>query len=283
MKLPQILAEPLKNVLSTAENMIHASDARIVESFPTFSPWSAGSKRARASLTVQGAKQTFPLMLDLLAVTGTKVEKPVAIAGFADMSEKQAAAQRLKELCDQYGSDKGNPGHDYHLLYGAILASRDASALLEIGLGTNNVRFVSNMGKDGYPGASLRAFRDFLPNAQIYGADVDRSILFSEERISTYFVDQTDTSSFTALDASIPGELDLIIDDGLHSPNANLATMAFGLSKLKPNGYLVIEDIRPDAVPIWQIIAGAVLPADRYRTHIVAAARAFLFVVQRLS
>ena len=72
--------------------------------------------------------------------------------------------------------------------------------ILEIGLGTNNVDVVSNMGRDGIPGASLRAFRDYLINSKIYGADIDKSILFSEERIETYFVDQTNDTSFENFD-----------------------------------------------------------------------------------
>ena len=31
-----------------------------------------------------------------------------------------------------------------------------------------------------------------FPNAQIYGADIDKNILKDEERIKTFYVDQTD-------------------------------------------------------------------------------------------
>jgi hypothetical protein len=167
------------------------------------------------------------------------------------------------------------------LLYGALLASTDASALLEIGLGTNNVNFVSNMGSHGKPGASLRAFRDYLPNAQIYGADVDRDVLFNEERISTFFVDQTDLDSFSALGGVVPAEFDLIIDDGLHSPNANIATLVFGLGRLKVDGYFLVEDISPDALPIWQLVAAALLPSE-YESDVIATENKLLFLVHRL-
>jgi hypothetical protein len=220
-------------------------------------------------------------MLELLARTGTKIADPTPIAKFADTSEKMAAALRLKELFDQHGSDKGDTYHRYHLLYGALLASTDASALLEIGLGTNNVNVVSNMTSYGKPGASLRAFRDYLPGAQIYGADVDRGILFSEERISTFFVDQTDLDSFSALGAAVPAEFDLIIDDGLHSPNANLATLAFGINRLKVNGYFLVEDIGPDALPIWQVVSAALLPSE-YESDIIVTEDKLLFLVRRL-
>jgi hypothetical protein len=35
----------------------------------------------------------------------------------------------------------------------------------------------------GKLGTSVRAFRDYLPTAQIFGADLDAEILFSDERI----------------------------------------------------------------------------------------------------
>lgn len=254
---------------------------QILEGLPIFAPNSKGALTDRASLTLQAASQTFPLMLDLLERTGTKIDDPTPITAFADSDDKRDAALQLKTLFDKYGSDKGSAEHNYHWLYGAILASREASALLEIGLGTNNENVVSNMSSHGKPGASLRAFRDFLPDAQIYGADVDRDILFSEERISTFFVDQTDIDSFTEVGAAVPAELDLIIDDGLHSPNANLATLVFGINRLKVNGYLLVEDISPAAVPIWQLVSAALLPSN-YESHVVAGGDNFLFVVRRL-
>ncbi len=254
---------------------------QILECLPMFAPNSAGATNERAQLTIQAANQIFPLILELLARTGTKIESPTPIEKYADTAEKQAAAIRLKDLFDQHGSDKGNARHRYHLLYGALLASTDASALLEVGLGTNNVNVVSHMSSHGRPGASLRAFRDFLPGAQIYGADVDRGILFDDERISTFFVDQTDLDSFSALGAAMPAELDLIIDDGLHSPNANLATLVFALNRLKVNGHFVVEDIRPEALPIWQLVSAALLPSD-YESDVIATENQLLFLVRRL-
>lgn len=253
----------------------------ILESLPMFAPNAQGAIKDRSALTIQAASQTFPLMIELLSRTGTAIKDPTPIAAFADTAEKRAAALELKKLFDHYGSDKGNSNHNYHWLYGAILGTRNASAVLEIGLGTNNEDIVSNMTRYGTPGASLRAFRDFLPDAHIYGADVDRAILFQEERVSTYFVDQTDIDSFVELSAAVPDELDLIIDDGLHTPNANLASLAFGLGRLKVDGYFLVEDIGRASVPIWQLVSAALLP-EQYESHVVEADTQFLFVVRRV-
>lgn len=264
-----------------SKGLMLSSNARITRSFPMFAPFSSGSTRDRAVLTIQAANQTFPHMLDLLSRTGRKIENPIPIESFVDSDAKKAAAERLKDICDYHGSDKAT-AHNYHLLYGPILEERDSvAAVLEIGLGTNNSDVVSNMEGYGTPGASLRAFREFLPNAQIYGADIDRRILFSDERISTFFVDQTDLGSFDAIADSVGDSLDLIIDDGLHSPNANLATLLFGLERLKIGGWLVIEDIAPLALPIWKVI-GALIPSQ-YDCRVVVAKRALLFSVRRLA
>ena len=246
-----------------------------------FSPCSAGSARSRATLTIQAANQTFPLLLELLSHAGRHIEAPVLIESYVDDDDKRAAAERLKELCDHYGSDKAQ--HKYHLLYGSLFAERKSiTSVLEVGLGTNNLDVVSNMGVDGKPGASLRAFREFFPQARIFGADVDRRILFAEERIATFFVDQTNPGSFAGLAEAVDAtEFDLIIDDGLHSPNANLATVLFGLDRLKAGAFLVVEDIAPAALPLWQVIA-ALMPSA-YESRVIAAKRSFLFLVQRLT
>ena len=51
------------------------------------------------------------------------------------------------------------------------------------------------MTANGKPGASLRVWRDFFPNAKIYGGDIDKETLFIEDRISTYYVDQFENST----------------------------------------------------------------------------------------
>ncbi len=135
------------------------------------------------------------------------------------------------------------------------------------------------MGAAGHPGASLRAFRDFLPKANIYGAAIDRRILFSEERIKTYFVDQLDDASFKELQ-NIPEDLDLFIDDGLHAVDANIISLQFGLQKIKVGGWAVIEDIAPAAVSFWHVV-GALLPKN-FRAQIFAARKGYLFCVKKL-
>jgi len=189
-------------------------------------------------------------------------------------------AAELANLFNRYGSDKSSV-HDYHLVYASLLGSRrsDPLRILEVGLGTPNSDLISNMGPLGKPGASLRAFRDFFPNAQ-HGADIDRRILFEEERIHTYHVDQTRLGSFDELYANLSdGVFDLVIDDGLHSPNANIATMLFALKILRPSGFFIVEDILPRSILIWQVVA-ALLPQN-YSPKLIQAKRTLMFMIQK--
>lgn len=92
----------------------------------------------------------------------------------------------LASALTRHGSDKAL--HGYSRIYSHIFQLLGRSRplrTLEIGLGTNRRGAVSNMGAGGRPGASLRAFRDFLPRAAVHGADVDAAILFEEVRKST--------------------------------------------------------------------------------------------------
>jgi hypothetical protein len=260
------------------DSVRYGSDYRICNSLPLFAPFSPGSYKDRARLTVQAANRTFPVLVRLLDGLKRNALKAVAAADFLEDDTQRQAALAIKRHLDRCGSNKASR-HDYHLIYGRVLKDADrVSAVLEIGMGTNNTDVVSNMGADGVPGASLRAFRDYLPNARIYGADVDRRILFEETRIKTYFVDQTDLQSVADLGARIDEKLDLIIDDGLHSPHANVAVLAFALDRLKPGGWVIIEDIPESAYPLWEVVA-SVLPGT-FQPIMIRAADAFAFAVQ---
>jgi SAM-dependent methyltransferase len=156
--------------------------------------------------------------------------------------------KNLTDLMNAYGSDKGgfNKDHNFSDFYSTIFFDKKESFknILEVGLGTNNINVPSNMGLDGKPLASLRAWRDYFVNANIYGADIDRKILKDEDRIKTYYVDQTNPSSILELFKNI-GDIsfDIIIDDGLHEYNANICLFENSFKFLKKKGIYVIEDV----------------------------------------
>ena len=86
---------------------------------------------------------------------------------------------KIKEKFIKSGSDKSII-HNYEKIYAYILNNVPENLnLLEIGMGTNNKNIISNMGVEGTPGASLRAFSSIFPNGKIYGADIDKEIFLS--------------------------------------------------------------------------------------------------------
>ncbi|MEX1026548.1 MAG: class I SAM-dependent methyltransferase [Candidatus Paceibacterota bacterium] len=254
----------------------------LLGSLPVFAPSSGGNYRTRARLAVHSAKKTFLVFGDLLnELYGEKYTVVSSAEAFCRdiMQMDPSETIALKDVFDAYGSDKSTT-HNYHFIYAPILHSlRDESLILEIGLGTNNIDVVSHMGERGRPGASLRAFKEYAPRANIFGADIDKRVLFSEDRIKTYFVDQTNPDSFTYLEEQISEKLDLIIDDGLHAPQANINTLAYALRSCRPGGWIVIEDIPERSVSVWHAVAGA-LPKE-LKMFIVATESSYAFVVNK--
>jgi len=153
--------------------------------------------------------------------------------------------EHLFEVFEKSGSDKSY--HKYHGLYALIfknLGHEKSLTTLEVGLGTNDTSKVSHMYK-GVPGASLHAFAAFLPNAHIYGADIDSNILFQTERITTGFADQLDSNSMVRMNEKFGNKkFDLIIDDALHSSVASFNQLIFAIKNINTPGWIVVEDIR---------------------------------------
>lgn len=191
----------------------------------------------------------------------------------------------LGELFKKYGSDKSST-HNYFIFYSYILNTlgiKNKLNVLEIGLGTNNPNLVSTMGSSGMPGASLRAFRDYLPNSNIYGADIDKDILFSENRINTCYVDQLKYSSFDDIKNNFGNiKYDLIIDDGLHSIGANLNTLIFSLNNINNGGYIIIEDIAEIFLENWRIVDFILSKNNNFKTTLIKAKQSYLYVIKKV-
>jgi hypothetical protein len=167
----------------------------------------------------------------------------------------------LADLCDLFGSDKGSnlsTGHPFswkpHMytdFYQLLLGSRrqNIRSVFECGIGTSDFSISANMGPEAKAGASLRVWREFFPNANIYGGDIDSKVIFQEERIETFCFDQTDPISiFRVFSNFEKNSLDLIIDDGLHTYNAGL-TLFLNINHILANdGYYVVEDVTPESM-----------------------------------
>lgn len=248
--------------------------------FPLFAPNSAGTPHQRSKFTFDSILNLVP-QLNLVALNfsgrGDSLKKDLLLESCAN----PIAAEKLGSLFDSYGSDKRTP-HNYHNFYSSLFSDpTKVGNIFEIGLGTPNLKVISNMGLHGKPGSSLRAFRDFFTSANVYGADVDRDILFEEERITTYWVDQTQVSTLKDAFVATGVNLDLIIDDGLHSPEANLNTLIAALPCLNVGGWFIVEDVATESIPLWKLVS-LILDTNSFSSTIVLGKTAHLFAVQRL-
>jgi SAM-dependent methyltransferase len=164
--------------------------------------------------------------------------------------EKQSTP--LCEIMGRNKSDKGSINitsswHNYTTFYYSIFKDiREKSLrIFELGLGTNNVNVPSNMGPNGRPGASLFGWSEFFPNSDIFGADIDTGILFTTDKIKTFYCDQTNPYIIKYMwnQPQLQENFDIIIEDGLHTFHANVCFFENSIHKLKTNGYFIIEDI----------------------------------------
>ena len=100
-------------------------------------------------------------------------------------------------------------------------------------------------------------WRDYFPNAEIYGADIDKDILFKSERIKTFHVDQLDPSSLEKMWKNINVDnFDIIIDDGLHTLEAGICMFENSFNKLRNGGIYIIEDVDPSYLKELSIYLG---------------------------
>ena len=163
----------------------------------------------------------------------------------------------LSMLCEKHGSDKGYinfekdtpygwKAHTYTNVYYNLFnhCKNEIKLIFECGIGTNNPNINSNMTSRGKPGASLRVWRDYFTNSLIYGADIDKNILFEEDRIKTFYVDQLNEFSIKEMWSNInKSNFDIILDDGLHTFEAGITLFLNSFDKLRKNGIYIIEDV----------------------------------------
>lgn len=212
-------------------------------------------------------------------LTSRFVTRRAQVRGFNGTGNSSHLVKKLEainmlaptEMCRimaRYGSDKAL--HSYTQLYSALFEDRfdRPLRLFELGMGTNNPTMLSNMGIFGAPGASHRGWRDLFPQGSIYGADIDRGILFQEDRIQTFYCDQLDKSSIRRVWAqpALRDGADVIIEDGLHTFEANVSFLEESLDHLRPGGIYIVEDIGWEEIERWHERLETVY-SKRYPTH----------------
>lgn len=141
-------------------------------------------------------------------------------------------ANKLADSFDAWQSDKGLY-HCYHEPYSHLLGNRTIESFLEIGL------FL----KDDNPATDLHAWANIFPEAKIYGADRKRHLLFNNDRISTFYVDQDSKESLEDLKKQLPDKIDVVLDDASHIFEKTVRTFESLYEKVADGGLYLIEDI----------------------------------------
>lgn len=229
---------------------------------------------------VEQAAMLIPVLTDVVRERG--VLAPIIKTSDFTTEAARPITAALRTALHRQGSDKAQGVHRYPPIYGEIIKrlGGEMSKLrtLEIGMGTNNVDVVSNMGLKGSPGASLYAFESVLPNSEIFGADFDSRILFEKGRIKTHFVNQLNRSSFSDMYQAFGSKpFDLIIDDGLHSLVANINTLLSVFGYIKRPGYIVIEDVLgavTDGLLVFDALIGPKAHEQKFKTYMIETAGA---------
>lgn len=174
-----------------------------------------------------------------------KFSTAVEVAATYDMPQPLAAGeaaskgQELDKLALKYGTDKASLRHNYTKAYQEqLLPFRDKiRSLLEIGV---------------LGGASLRMWKEWLPNAQVVGIDIDPTCAFQEDRISVVTGMQQDSDTVEkALIASGCKLLDIVIDDGGHVGIEQIQTFELLWKHVMPGGCYIIEDLHTSYWEAW--------------------------------
>lgn len=158
----------------------------------------------------------------------------------------------LNNIFENQGSDKNRNG--YTCVYDSLWKNiRDRPLkILEIGVGCTLL-----MGDNYQPGASLRAWAEYFPNASIVGTDIAPEVVnleFMNGRVSTHECNSTipqQVNSFiekmrTKFDIPHGPLFDIIIDDGSHLEQHQIDTLFNLFPLLVDGGYYVLEDIGGD-------------------------------------
>lgn len=95
-------------------------------------------------------------------------------------------------------------------------------------------------------GASLKMWKDFFPNAQIYGMDILPEAMIMEDRIETYVGNQGSQEDLDHILGNVGTDIDLVIDDGSHRYYHQVFTCTYLMSVLKNDVLYIIEDVLSD-------------------------------------
>lgn len=147
----------------------------------------------------------------------------------------------LSKLFDKYGTDKGHWG--YTPYYAALMGPKRFNVRRVLEVGICGYRDIPN----NVVGASLFVWKDFFPNAEIFGIDNDERFIFhDQERIHTRLCNAYAPDSLHACLVDMGGErFDMIVDDAVHDPKEQIQLLNQLSEWMIPGGNYFMEDVCP--------------------------------------
>jgi len=152
----------------------------------------------------------------------------------------------LTEIFNEHQTDKGTvigECHNYGETYEISMAPvrNDPIKILEIGII-----------EPAHPGASLKSWEEYFPNATVVGFDRMDATSLNSDRIKTFIGDQAERKCLQELIDKYGGDYDFIVDDGCHQNAHQQISFGFLFKHLKAGGMYFIEDLHvaPETVAL---------------------------------
>jgi hypothetical protein len=143
-----------------------------------------------------------------------------------------AIVHELRALFNKHGTDKGRL-QQYEQAYALHLEPYRCLGrpirLLEIGI---------------RKGASLRVWKEWFPQLELYAVDIDADCRqHCPPDCTTFIGDQADPEFWETVLPELPDKLDIVIDDGSHIANDQQTTFDVLFPRMATGGLYVLEDL----------------------------------------
>lgn len=164
-------------------------------------------------------------------------------------SWKKNQETELCKLAYKYRTDKcPKIRHSYTPFYHELFKDRrfEVKKVFEMGTGFPDTmtHVERKAGKPHITGASLMMWRDYFPEAMVYGADWDsRGMVKGEDRIRTFICDENYPQEVKAMMREVGRDVDIFIDDGAHEHHLQVLLAKTVLPLLQKDVVYIIEDV----------------------------------------
>lgn len=142
----------------------------------------------------------------------------------------------INELANKYGSDKGTNfsfANGYASHYDEIFSplKNKLINILEIGLVLENTT------------APIKIWQDYFPLSNVHGFDIQDCKNIENEQTKFFQGDQRNTNDLRAAVDYFNVGFDIIIDDGIHTSEAQQKSLGVLFPYLNKDGFYIVEDV----------------------------------------